>query len=200
MNDFDVNLYVNFALYAIYGKLGEADAIMRLAGDSVRRVADDIGARNSAGLAPIHRGMLLDPDVPFAPDPKLTFLSWSEDHDVALWFACPRSVVSEPLAKMKPKLRGYVATILTPRSRVLFHHSWASVLGGLACFALIHPLMGEEGRRQIEWSLRTQREVITEPAADLRPERVADLDSATLEALERRLSPPWIVEEEGIRS
>lgn len=200
MSDFDVNVYIGFALHAILGRLGEADAIMRLAGDSVRRVADDIGAQHPADPVPIHRGMMLDPDVLYASDPKLTFMSWSEDHDVALWFACPRSVVSEPLARMKPGLRSYVATIRSPRSRVLFHHSWAGALGGLACFALIHPLMGEEGRRQIEWSLRTQREVITEPVDDLRPERVADLDSATLEALERRLSPPWIVEEEGIRS
>jgi hypothetical protein len=199
VSDFDLNVYIDFALHAILGRLGEADAIMRFAGDSVRRVADDIAAQNHVDSAVLHRGMLLDPDVPFATDPKLTFMSWSEDHDVAMWFACPRSVVSEPLAKMKPELRGYVATINAPASRVLFHHSWAA-LGGLACFALIHPLMGEEGRRQIEWSLRTQREVITEPAADLRPERAADLDSATLEALERRLSPPWIVEEEGIRS
>jgi hypothetical protein len=196
----DVNFYINFVLHAVYGKLGEADVIMRLAGDSVRRVADDIAAQNPVDLAPLHRGMLLDPDVPFASDPKLTFLSWSEDHDVALWFACPRSAVSEPLAKMKPKLRGHVATINVPRSRVLFHHSWANVLGDLACFALIHPLMGEEGRRQIAWSLRTQREVITEPVDGLWPKRVIDLDAATLEALERRLSPPWIIEEEGIRS
>ena len=200
VSDFDLNVYVGFALHAILGRLAEADVIMRRAGDSVRRVADDIGAQCPTDPAPLHRGILLDPAASFTPDPKLTFLSWSEDHDVALWFACSRSVVSEPLAKMRPELRGHVATIHAPASRVLFHHGWASALGGLACFALIHPLMGEDGRRQIEWSLRTQREVITEPVDDLWPRRVIDLDSATLEALERRLSPPWIVEEEGIRS
>jgi hypothetical protein len=200
VNSFDLSLYVNFVLHAIYGKLGEADTIMRHAGDAVRRVADEIAANNLTDPASIYRGVMLDPDVAFAADPKLTFLSWSEDRDVALWFACPRSAVSEPLARINPKLRGHVATISAPRSRVLFHHGWVGALGGLARLALIHPLMGEEGRRQIEWSLRTQREVITEPVADLRPEPVADLDSATLEALERRLSPPWIIEEEGIRS
>src|SRR5207244_11350511 len=169
-----------------------------IAGDDVRRGADQIAAEVGRQLptapTPLYRGILLDPAQPFRPDPKLTFLSWSEDRDVALWFACPRSVVSEPIMRQNPKLRGHVAEIAAPRSRVLFHYSWASVLDGLACFALVHPLMGAEGKRQIEWSLRTQREVITEPIGDLRPERVPDLDSAALEALERRLSPPWIIE------
>jgi hypothetical protein len=196
----DIKLYVNFALHAVFGKLAAADMIMRFAGDAIRRVADEIAAECPIDPVPIHRGMLLDPAQPFRADPKLTFLSWSEDRDVALWFACPRSVVSEPLMQQTPNLRGYVADLPAPRSRVLFHHSWASALGGLACFALVHPRMGAEGKRQIEWSLRTQREIITEPVDDLAPQPVADLDSAALEALERRLSPPWVIAEEGIRS
>lgn len=196
----DLDLYVNFALHAILGKLGEADQIMRVGGDHVRRVAAQLAKRLPITPAALHRGMLLDSEKQFVADPKLTFLSWSEDRDVALWFACPRSVVSEPLMQLNPKLRGHVIEITGPRSRVLFHHAWAGAFGDLAALALAHPLMGEEGRRQIEWSLRTQREVITEPVTNLRPERVADLDSIALEALERRLSPPWIVEEEGVRT
>jgi len=195
----DDDLYINFVLHAIYGKLAEADTIMHVAGDRVRRVADRLAEKLPIVSAPLHRGMLLQPDKPFVVDPRLTFLSWSEDPDVAAWFACPRSVVSEPSLLINSRLRGHVVSIVKPRSRVLFHYSWATAFSGLAPLALAHPLMGEEGRRQIEWSLRTQREVITEPVADLRPERAADLDAAALEALERRLSPPWIIEEEGVR-
>lgn len=195
----DINFYVNFALHAVLGKLGEADTIMRFAGDAVRQVADEIAAENPIEPAPIYRGLLLDPALPFRTDSSLTFLSWSEDRDVARWFGCPRSIISEPLAQQNPKLRGHVAELPAPRSRVLFHHSWASALGGLACFALVHPLMGAEGKRQIEWSLRTQREVITEPVADLTPRPVSDLDAAALETLERRLSPPWIIQREDLR-
>jgi len=196
----DVDLYINFAIHAILGKLSAADALMSVAADEIRAVADRLASQHPRTSEPLYRGMLLDPSLPFAADPKLTFVSWSEDREVARWFACPRSVVSEPLARMKPELRGYVVELPAPRSRVLFHHGWACMLGGLARFALLHPLMGEEGQRQIEWSLRTQREVITEPVADLRPERAPDLDAVALEALERRLSPPWIIEEEGIRT
>ena len=196
----DVDLYLNFVLHAILGRLGEADALMSIVGDEIRAVADHLAAQRPIAPQPLYRGMLLDPDKTFAADPKLTFLSWSEDRDVALWFACPRSVVSEPLAATNPKLRGYIADLPAPQSRVLFHHGWTSALGGLAALARAHPLMGEEGRRQIEWSLRTQREVITAPTAGFRPNRTADLDAEALAVLERRLSPPWIVEEEGIRT
>jgi hypothetical protein len=195
----DLDLYVNFAMHAILGRLGEADQIMRFGEDSIRRVAAHLGNQLPIAQTPLHRGMLLDPEKPFAADPKLTFLSWSEDRDVALWFACPRSVVSEPLMQQNAKLRGHVVSIPEPRSRVLFHYTWAAAFSGLAPIARLHPLMGEEAERQIEWSLRSQREVITTPVANLLPERVADLDATALETLERRLSPPWIIEEEGIR-
>ncbi|HSX22584.1 MAG TPA: hypothetical protein VLE97_07410 [Gaiellaceae bacterium] len=195
----DLDLYINFVIHAILGRLGEADQIMRIGGPAVRRVAAAIAEECAVPRAPLYRGLLLDPALPFTSDPKLRFLSWSEDRDVALWFSCPRSAVSEPLAQLKPELVGHIASLPGPAAQVLFHHGWASALGGLACFALIHPLMGPAGKEQIEWSLRTQREVITDPVADLSPERVPDLDSDALEALERRLSPPWVIETEGIR-
>lgn len=196
----DLDLYLNFALHAILGRLGEADALMSIAGDEIRAFADRLAAQHPIAPTPLYRGMLLDPDKTYVADPKLTFLSWSEDRDVALWFACPRSVVSEPLAATNAKLRGYLVDLPGPQSRVLFHHSWADAIGGLAALALAHPLMGAEGRRQIEWSLRTQREVITAPVDELSPSRTADLDAEALGALEKRLSPPWVIAAEGLRS
>ena len=197
MTDYD--LYPNFLLHAILGRLSEADHLMRIGGEYVRDVADRIAVQYPIAVQkPLYRGMLLDPDKTFSTDPKLTFLSWSEDRDVALWFACPRSVVSEPLAATNAKLRGYLVESPVPKARVLFHHSWP--IPGLHATAIAHPFMGEEGRRQIEWSLRTQSEVITEPVHGLRPNPTADLDAEALIALERKFSPPWIIKEEGIRS
>ena len=196
----DVDLYLNFALHAILGRLGEADALMSVAGDDIRAVADRLSAQHPIEPKPLYRGILLDPDRSFAADPKLTFLSWSEDRDVAVWFACPRSVVSEPLAATNPRLRGHLVDLPVPQSRVLFHHGWVSSLGGLSALALAHPLMGAEGKRQIEWSLRTQLEVITAPVDGLRPSRTTDIDAEVLASLERRLSPPWVIEEEGVRT
>lgn len=199
----DLDLYLNFVLHAVLGRLGEADALMRMAGEAVRSVADRLAARQPLDVKPLYRGMLLDPDRPYAADPKLTFVSWSEDRDVALWFACPRSAVSEPLAATNPKLRGHLVDLPAPRAPVLFHHAWTHVLGGaraLAELAIAHPLMRQEGCRQIAWSLQTQKEVITAPVADLVPARAPDLDADALGVLERRLSPPWVVTAEGIRT
>ena len=146
-----LDLYLNFALHSILGYLGQADTLMRVAGDAIRSVADHFATQYPIAKRPLYRGMLLDPDTTYTSDPKLTFLSWSEDRDVALWFACSRSAVSEPLAATNPKLRGYLVELPAPTSRVLFHHEWANdLLSGLATLALAHPLMGAEGRRQIE--------------------------------------------------
>ena len=189
----DLDLYLNFVLHAVLGKLSEADALMSMVGDQIRSAAAKLAERNPIPPAPLYRGMLLEPAKPYVANPRLMFLSWSEDQDVARWFACSRSAVSEPLAASNPRLRGHLVELAASPPCVLFHHSWAASLGGLSALALAHPLMGPEGKRQIEWSLRTQREVITAPVDVLRPEPVEDLDAARFAALERRLAPPWLV-------
>ena len=195
----DINLYVNFALHAVFGKLGAADTIMRFAGDAVRRVADEIAAECPIDPTPLHRGMLLDPALPFRvrsrPDVSLVERR-SRRRAVVRVSTIRRQRAAHADKSDAARLRRNAAGPAITRA---VHHSWASALGGLACFALVHPLMGAEGKRQIEWSLRTQREIITDPVADLLPEPVADLDSAALEALERRLSPAWVIAEEGLR-
>jgi hypothetical protein len=182
----DRDVYINFALNAILGRLADADAIMSAFGESVRRAAGDFLLPR---WTPLYRGMMLDPETPLRPWP-IRFISWSEDRDVARWFASPRSSISGPLAESNPRLRGYLLSLSAPRARVLFHHAWVRP-ERFAALALLNPMMGMDAARQIEWSLRTQREVITEPFAELpSPELLEDTD---LEDLERRLAPPWLV-------
>jgi len=188
-----LDVYINFVLYAIYGRLTAADAIMRMAGSDIRRVADKLCEKHPFTNKPIYRGMLLDPIAQFTTDPLYTFISWSENQNIARWFACPHSTISEPLAEFNPKLRGYVVALPMPTTRVLFHHSWAKEFGatGLEQLAKLHPDIGAEGARQIEWSLRTQEEVITEPVAELSVQPV-DIDHIELAALEQVFTPPWM--------
>jgi hypothetical protein len=195
----DLDLYLNFVLHAVLGKLSEADALMSMVGDQIRSAAERIAAHHPLPPAPLYRGLLLEPGKPYVGNPRLTFLSWSEDRDVARWFACPRSAVSEPLAASNRRLRSHLVELATTPPRLLFHHSWVPNLSALSSLALKHTLMGSEGKRQIEWSLRTQREVITGPVDNLSPEPTADLDGDELAALERRFSPPWVIEQEGVR-
>ena len=193
-----ISLYINFALHAVLGRMAEADQLMRIAGDDVRTVANALAERHPIEPRPIYRGVMLDPSKPYQMNDRLTFMSWSEDRDVAAWFASPKSFISAPLAQHDPALRSYMMKLSAP-SFVLFHHSWVAAFGGLASFAAlaqVHPLMRREGERQIAWSLAVQHEVITEPI-DVTPIPVDDLTSDALKALDTRLSPPWLTRKEA---
>jgi hypothetical protein len=179
----DAYYYINFVLCAVGGRMREADAIMHVAGDEVRSAADLLSRKRPVAQKPLYRGILLDPVEPYHHDPSLSFLSWSEDLDVAKWFACRTSLISEYVTHIFSAYQGFLITLPVAPSRIIFHHSWGGRLPQLA--ARLHP----EIQRQIAWSLATQSEVITEPIDGLEPRSVGDLDAV---ALDRRFAPPWI--------
>jgi hypothetical protein len=187
----DINIYINFALYAVLGKMGEADLIMRRHGEQVRHVARFLTKECPVPERAVYRGMLLDPERTYTLDPSFTFVSWSEDRDVAVWFADRHSSISEPFALAYPEARGYLAELPAPRE-ILFHHSWAArAFNDLSALALQHPDMGANGARQIAWALRTQQEVITMPC-EIEPKPLPELPHAAFAAIARRLDPPWL--------
>jgi hypothetical protein len=183
----DISLYLNFVLNAVLGHLGHADAIMRDYGGSVRRVATALRARYPFEPSPIHRGIALD--SAFDPTGR-EFVSWSENHQVAQWFADPRSMMNKYLRIARPKSIGYVLTAaVVDQPLVLFHYSWAR-LENFPRLALQHPAMGVEGARQIAWSLSTQREVITDPPTSWPV--LEQLDSHERRQLDDKFAPPWV--------
>ena len=107
------NVWINFVLYALSGRMQQADALMRAHRDAIRRVAAHLQHSPGATLAELWRGLLLEPKeiLPggeVATDPQLTFLSWTEDMDVACYFADPRTMISGDVLRQKPSVRGYV--------------------------------------------------------------------------------------------
>lgn len=192
----DINVWINFSLYAILGKLAEADDLLERHGAAVHRVADYLAKEMPIAPSPLYRGMLVD--GPVAADPRYKFLSWSDDRDVACWFASPGTVISGYVLEHRPSVRGVVLELPSSAAKVLFHHSWTSAWegGGAAAFARLamrHPHMGVDGARQIAWSLHTQREVITAPLAVLPPAaEIATLNPLPPAELDRRFAPPWI--------
>lgn len=190
-----VSLYINWVLHAVYGKMAEADQLYRIAGDAIASVADELELRFPIAPGRIYRGVLIEDVATFKPHDRLTFLSWSEDRDVARWFGSTESFISEPLTAHQPNAKGYVLTWLQPDPtiRVLFHHSWRNAFGmPLERLALMHPMMGGEGHRQIKWSLDTQREVITEPMTMFpKPEPVESIEGPSITELDKRFTPPW---------
>lgn len=195
----DINIYANFVVNAILGLLNEADALMGHDefAPAIRSVARYLTKRMPIEPKPLYRGVLLDPSVRYAPRANIKFMSWSEDLDVARWFASPHTVISEPAIANNPRLRGYLmtqGTCLATRgdAEILFHHAWARLFNGLAPLALLHPEMGPNGARQITWALRTQKEVITTPVAHATP---FPIDVVDHHALEQKFAPPWIAHE-----
>ena len=189
-SDADRNVYINWSLYAVLGMMGEADEMMRRFPGVVERVALAASRLRPIAATTLHRGILLEPSVPLETCPLRTFVSWSEDPDVACWFGSPESVISRPLAKTNAKLRGFVVS--APPQRVLFHYSWAR---GWDKLALAHPDMGEWGARQIAWSLGTQREIITAPIALPAPMPIEEVRARSVADLDAKLTPPWFVED-----
>lgn len=191
-----VSVYINWIMFAIYGRMADADALRRMHGDAIDAVAGFLARKFPIPSTPLYRGMLLDPAGTVRPEPNLTFLSWSLDRDVARWFASPGSYISEPFVERYPEVCGFVMTLAHP-ARVLWHPSWRDAFSEnpLEQLALQHPSIREQGARQIAWSLDTQAEVITAtfPLDEL-PARVPvdDVPGATVSDLDQRLTPSWV--------
>jgi hypothetical protein len=192
----DVNLYINWAILALVGRMAEADTLLRQYGASIRRAAAALREVYPFAERPLYRGVLLDPAEGLAHTNAigLTFVSWSEDRDVARWFGSRESFISEPIADRFPRARGYVLTMPRARGRVLFHHTWVRAFQvPLHRLAAMHPQIGPEGAAQLEWALRTQHEVVLEPMDELpTPEPIENVPGLAIPELDRRLSPPWL--------
>lgn len=188
----DVNAWLNFVLHAVYGKMAQADGLMDMLGDGVRRVAERVRTIERRPVGTLYRGVLVDPSEPMTSDTRYTFMSWTQSLDVACWFASPESVVSEYVRMMKPKLRGYVLQLDGSDQPVLFDHRWGVRWDRLAH---MHPDIGAEGARQITWALRTQQEIITPTLARLPiPVPVENVRRCSVRTLDARYAPPWIKE------
>lgn len=171
MNKTDLNWYLNWVLYAVLGRTGTADQIMRHRREGIHRVARFLVNNWGTGLkVPLHRGVLLEPvgDVycRLACQEGVESVSFTEDERVARWFADPGSVVSGAVAELHPGSRGYLMRCEPAAEDVLFHHTWP-VSRSLPLLAAMHPDVDE---RQLSWNLRTQREVVLKPHRPLRIE------------------------------
>ena len=133
----ELDIYATWVMYVVAGGLREADAIMREHGPLVEKVAKDCARRSPPTSARLYRGLLLPESaiIKIKPghlrlelDPALMSMSWSEDPDVACWFADRHSVISYFVTRRRPLDRGYITTA-TPKpaaiyEKLLFHWSW----------------------------------------------------------------------------
>lgn len=164
-----LNLYINFLLYAIVGRMAEADSLLRKYKQKIYDAAD----HSLRGLNPnflAYRGILLHPSSveqygnKIMSHEKLTFISFSEDKDVAHWFADPKSVMSSYVSTMDPGVRGYTIEAMFRTGDFLFVASAQPTLCKLLALAAdMHPFIEPS---QLRWNLATQKEVIVKPNYD----------------------------------
>jgi hypothetical protein len=192
------NYYINFVLYAVTGRLCEADSLIRMYRADIGLIAHALRNLAPTRQQQLYRGVLIEPDqikgsqLPLLHDP-FTFTSFSEDPMVAAYFADTQTAISDLVIAQRPLVTGWIMTYQPTAEQILFHWSWKEVLPLAAC-AVMHPLIDHV---QFLYSLDTQTEVIVtdrDPAGRLLREDLVDVrpyDNAYPTAdLDQRFLPP----------
>jgi hypothetical protein len=191
------NVYINWAIYAVLGNLAGADAIAREHPTLLHAFARYLRSQFLVPAREVWRGVLVEPEQVvggvLSAHPDFMFSSWSEDRDVARYFADPTTMVGDLLAKERPHAVGYITRCQPPLEDVLFHWTWGMPHRiaplGLAHLALLHPEIGLKNAKQIAWNLLTQCEVI------LTTTKISELErSGPGTGLDGRFCPPWMKE------
>lgn len=194
-----INLYINWVLYAVLGRTAEADNLLRKHRAQVYAMARWLEKRRRPKVRELFRGVLLEPrevrDGLVYPDPRLTFLSFTEDFDVACWFADPASIISGHVRDLRPGVEGWILKHRPQRSEILWHYSWDEIPVDGRSIPLVaagahHPHVMEE-LSQLAWNIQTQREVILKPLPEGTPVTAYELEACPdTEDLDRRLAHP----------
>jgi hypothetical protein len=209
MNSQDFNLYLNFLLYAILGRMGEADGIIEQSNGGIKRSAKYISNLAKIKTGKIYRGILLEPnqmpeDQLVKAIPSNNFVSFSEDKDVACWFGYKTSTISGYVSQIRPNVEGWIAEYTPKNSEILFHYKWIPALNRLVEMvtgapSFLHlssvmvqnvPDMDALQASQIEWNLKTQKEVMIEPHKEIEFVEIEKSNCSPLSGLENKFTHP----------
>lgn len=177
--------YCLFISLAITGFSREADAMIndKDGKKSILSVAKSLsdGLKESGVQLPrLYRGIIVEQNSlepgGLTRDMKQPFLSFSEDIDVACYFASSKSFLSEVVVSQLRKPAGYIASYDPEFSDIIFCYRYMSFIGeiiklsGMApsaniffqeMFARISPLNKDPSMfNQFAWNLQSQKEFI----------------------------------------
>ena len=197
----DYHIYKSFIVYVVLGKLDIAEALLgkKIHRNSVNRVAEDLQHKLPPPIQTLYRGLLLEPPVGSQISSQYdnySFISFSEDLDVACWFADPTSWFADEIMAKHPRAAGWIANY-TPISlgEILFHWSWRDYLDTtppvLAEVARDLALANQEDAftwvHDLSWNLKTQKEVLLKPGPIL---NLSDANScSSSDVLDRKFRP-----------
>lgn len=199
-----LNVYLSWIVPMIMGNMAEADALARQYRTVLYKFAADLQFKNRQPLNTLYRGLLLHPSevvngaVYTRPGGEES-VSFSEDRDVACYFALPGTIVSGYVAQQRPGVEGYIAEYLPRRDEVLWHYKWNPIAYKGRRFdvrvaARMHPMTAHDPA-QFDLAFNTQKEVILKPFAPGVPLPVTPVeDTCPDEAdLDQRFAPPSLL-------
>lgn len=206
-------LYKIFVILAVLGMLSESDDLMMEKGDIIRQVARYFRSQFPPPPKQLYRGMLVQPrDVPpdqIAKPQGVQFVSFTEDLQVACWFAAQDTVFASVLLSQKPGATGWVGEYIPEEDEILFHYSWIDTLRqgyGTDIYELavsIGPSIGlEDAAIQVRHHIMNQKEVICEanvvypikPVENFDCKSTRDLDNKFIPRPDFILAPPGLAQ------
>lgn len=214
--DHPFNVYLSWLIPVIMGQLQEADTIALHYPGVIDRFAAKL-QKNTKILRPVYRGVLLDPATVQPVDPndpqqgglvQLTSrgeqsVSFSEDQDVACYFADPTSDMSSYYTQAHPNVRGYLIKLVPRRAEILWHYRWNPIpykgqKYDIRVAARRHSATAHDPA-QFDHVFGTQREMILKPFPPGTVLRVMPIDALSpddacpdVDTLNQRFTPPHL--------
>lgn len=203
--------YTAFVAAAVLGWQDEADELIRKHRNEIFRTAAYLRSRYPITIKPVYRGLLLQ--AKDANTGKVVgrfgtheYISFSEDSDVACWFASPDAFITPDARMNDPSWTGWVIEYHPKLDEILFHWSWLPIgtgqignLPGPTVYQIIqmNSSSTDAGERiqQLYWNLKSQQEVSLLPPSshfDIKSRDVFGCKSANL--LDKKLvfRPDWV--------
>lgn len=200
-------LYKFWAVCAIQGYIDIADKLLMQYQNEIYSFANALQRNLPSSPKKLYRGIILDPknrDSSGVMTSKVNagFISFSENLDIASWFASTDSHMAEMVLVNIPKGKGFIITHHPTRGEVLFHHKWYHLLklkNELAAIEKSLEQMGlEPDLTQFIHNVTSQEEVILKPITkkfNLIPKE--ELSDKTGEELDKMFLPKNILDQKN---
>jgi len=197
------NVYLSWLIPAIMGQLQGADAVASRYPAELEYVASALRNSHNQPLRKLYRGLLLEPyeaqtGVIFTRSTIEKSVSFSEDRDVACYFADPETIMSGFVRQHRPQVEGYVAEYVPQRQEIMWHYSWnpftyQGMKVDIRAAARRHPASAHDPA-QFDFVFGTQKEVILQPLPAHIPLPVTPIADTCPDtySLDRRFTPPHL--------
>lgn len=200
-------LYKFWAVCAVQGYIDLADRVLEQYKNEIYSVASALQRNLPPNSKKLYRGIILNPNNRDASGMLVSkvnagFISFSENLDVAAWFASADSHMAEMLLLNVPNGEGFIIKYEPKRSEILFHYKWYHLLriknelSGIESSLIQMGL--EPDLSQFIHNVTSQEEVILKPVTqkfNLIPKR--ELSDKSGEELDKMFLPEDILKQKN---